>query len=146
MQVGLPKAAGNLRERLSSFVGRDAELEQLREALRCSRLVTLTAPGGAGKTRLAVEAAAALREEHRNGAWLVELASVAKAGELRPPRRARWRRLPSRALSLRDRRRSSSCGTWPAGRWSSSWTTASTSSARRPRWPTPCSERCPASG
>jgi len=84
MQVGLPKAAGNLRERLSSFVGRDAELEQLREALRCSRLVTLTVPGGAGKTRLAVEAAAALREEHRDGAWLVELASVAQAGELAP--------------------------------------------------------------
>jgi hypothetical protein len=49
MQVGLPKAAGNLRERLSSFVGRDAELEQLREALRCSRLVTLTGPGGGGQ-------------------------------------------------------------------------------------------------
>jgi predicted ATPase/DNA-binding SARP family transcriptional activator len=79
-----PKAAGNLRERLSSFVGRDAELEQLREALRSSRLVTLTGPGGAGKTRLAVEVAAALREKHRNGAWLVELASVAKADEVAP--------------------------------------------------------------
>ena len=77
-----PKAAGNLRERLSSFVGRDAELEQLREALRSSRLVTLTGPGGAGKTRLAVEAAAALRDEYRDGAWLVELASVAQAGEV----------------------------------------------------------------
>jgi predicted ATPase/DNA-binding SARP family transcriptional activator len=79
-----PKPAGNLRERLSSFVGRDAELEQLREALRRSRLVTLTGPGGAGKTRLAVEAAAALRDEHRDGAWLVDLASVAQAGEVAP--------------------------------------------------------------
>jgi predicted ATPase/DNA-binding SARP family transcriptional activator len=79
-----PKAAGNLREQLSSFVGRDGELEQLRQALRSSRLVTLTGPGGAGKTRLAVEAAAALREKHRNGAWIVELASVAKAGEVAP--------------------------------------------------------------
>jgi predicted ATPase/DNA-binding SARP family transcriptional activator len=79
-----PKAAGNLRERLNSFIGRDVELEQLREAFRSSRLVTLTGPGGAGKTRLAVEAAAALREEHRDGAWLVELASVAKAGEVAP--------------------------------------------------------------
>jgi predicted ATPase/DNA-binding SARP family transcriptional activator len=78
------KPAGNLRERLSSFVGRDAELEQLREALRSSRLVTLTGPGGAGKTRLAVEAAAALRAEHRDGAWLVELAGVAVAGEVAP--------------------------------------------------------------
>ncbi len=79
-----PKAAGNLREPLSSFVGRDAELEQLREALCCGRVVTLTGPGGAGKTRLAVEAAAALRDEHRDGAWLVELASVAQAGEVAP--------------------------------------------------------------
>jgi predicted ATPase len=68
--------AGNLRERLGRFVGRDAELAQLREAVRFSRLVTLTGPGGAGKTRLAVEAAAALRPEHPDGAWLVELAGV----------------------------------------------------------------------
>ena len=71
-----PVTAGNLRERLGRFVGRDAELAQLREAVRASRLVTLTGPGGAGKTRLAVEAAAALRPEHPDGAWLVELAGV----------------------------------------------------------------------
>jgi predicted ATPase/DNA-binding SARP family transcriptional activator len=72
-----PASAGNLRVRLSRFVGRDAELAQLREAVRSSRLVTLTGAGGAGKTRLAVEAAAALGESHRDGAWLVELAGVA---------------------------------------------------------------------
>jgi predicted ATPase/DNA-binding SARP family transcriptional activator len=72
-----PTSAGNLRARLSRFVGRDAELTQLRAAVRSSRLVTLTGPGGAGKTRLAVEAAAALGEDHRDGAWLVELAGVA---------------------------------------------------------------------
>src|SRR5450631_2148214 len=55
-----PTSAGNLRARLSRFVGRDAELAQLREAVRSSRLVTLTGPGGTGKTRLAVEAAAAV--------------------------------------------------------------------------------------
>ena len=70
-------SAGNLRERLSSFIGRDTELEQLREAVRSSRLVTLTGPGGTGKTSLAVEAAAALRAEYPDGAWLVELAGVA---------------------------------------------------------------------
>src|SRR5271166_4849354 len=70
-------AAGNLRERLSSFIGRDAELEQLLGSVRASRLVTLTGPGGTGKTRLAVEAAAALRAEYPDGAWLVELAGVA---------------------------------------------------------------------
>jgi predicted ATPase len=74
--VPAPMATGNLRERLSSFVGRTAELEELSEAVRSSRLVTLIGPGGAGKTRLAVEAAAALRQEHRDGAWLVEFASI----------------------------------------------------------------------
>jgi predicted ATPase/DNA-binding SARP family transcriptional activator len=74
--VAAPVTVGNLREQLGRFVGRDAELAQLREAVRASRLVTLTGPGGAGKTRLAVEAAAALRQEHPDGAWLVELAGV----------------------------------------------------------------------
>ncbi len=79
-----PPAPGNLKERLSSFVGRDAELEQLREAIRSRRLVTLTGPGGTGKTSLAVQAAAALREEHRDGAWLVELAGVAEPAGVGP--------------------------------------------------------------
>ena len=74
--VPAPMATGNLRERLSSFVGRTAELQELSEAVRSSRLVTLIGPGGVGKTRLAVEAAATLRQEHRDGAWLVEFASV----------------------------------------------------------------------
>jgi predicted ATPase/DNA-binding SARP family transcriptional activator len=76
-----PASAGNLRARLSRFIGRGAELDQLREAVRSGRLVTLTGPGGAGKTRLAVEAAAILGEEYRDGAWLVELAGVASGGE-----------------------------------------------------------------
>jgi predicted ATPase/DNA-binding SARP family transcriptional activator len=79
-----PTAAGNLRERLSSFVGRGDELTQLREAVRSSRLVTLTGPGGTGKTRLAVEAAAGLRAEYPDGAWLVELASVAAPDRVGP--------------------------------------------------------------
>ena len=74
--VPAPVATGNLREPLSSFVGRTGKLEELTEAVRSSRLVTLVGPGGVGKTRLAVEAAAALRQEHRDGAWLVEFASV----------------------------------------------------------------------
>src|ERR1039457_556817 len=84
VRAAAPRAAGNLRARLSSFVGRDAELEQLREAVRSSRLVTLTGPGGTGKTRLAVEAAAALRAEYQDGAWLVELAGVAAPRGARP--------------------------------------------------------------
>ena len=79
-----PVTAGNLPERLGRFVGRDAELAQLREAVRSSRLITLTGAGGAGKTRLAVEAAAALRQEHPDGAWLVELAGVTEPGGVVP--------------------------------------------------------------
>ena len=82
--VPAPMATGNLRERLSSFVGRTAELEELSGAVRSSRLVTLIGPGGVGKTRLAVEAAAALREEHRDGAWLVEFASVTEPDGVAP--------------------------------------------------------------
>jgi predicted ATPase/DNA-binding SARP family transcriptional activator len=82
--VPAPLATGNLREPLSSFVGRAAELQELSEAVRSSRLVTLIGPGGVGKTRLAVEAAAALRQEHRDGAWLVEFASVAEPDGVAP--------------------------------------------------------------
>jgi predicted ATPase len=79
-----PMPAGNLRARLSRFVGREAELRQLREAVRSSRLVTLTGPGGAGKTRLAVEAAATLGDEHRDGAWLIPLAGLVEPAGVAP--------------------------------------------------------------
>ncbi len=71
-----PSVPGNLPEPLSSFVGRDAELGEVGEAIASSRLVTLTGPGGVGKTRLAVEAAARLRDQHPGGIWLIELAGV----------------------------------------------------------------------
>ena len=71
-----PSVPGNLPEPLSSFLGREAELEQVGEAIGSSRLVTLIGPGGVGKTRLAVEAAARLREQHPGGTWLIELAGV----------------------------------------------------------------------
>ena len=75
---------GNLLERLSSFVGRTEELEELIEAVRSGRLVTLIGPGGVGRTRLALEAAATLRQDHRDGAWLVELASVTEPEGVAP--------------------------------------------------------------
>ncbi|MEV5946227.1 BTAD domain-containing putative transcriptional regulator [Streptomyces sp. NPDC051993] len=52
-----PTATGNIRPRLTSFVGREPELAWIQEELRTSRLVTLTGPGGTGKTRLAERAA-----------------------------------------------------------------------------------------
>ncbi|MFF3455824.1 BTAD domain-containing putative transcriptional regulator [Streptomyces sp. NPDC002730] len=68
-----PRSHGNIRPRLTSFVGRDSELRAIRADVTRSRLVTLTGPGGSGKTRLAEEAAPAAAP---HGAWLVELAPL----------------------------------------------------------------------
>ncbi|MGP3968683.1 BTAD domain-containing putative transcriptional regulator [Streptomyces sp. 6N223] len=67
---------GNLRAALTSFVGRDEELRLIAKRLSEGRLVTLTGPGGAGKTRLATTAAAGVADDYPGGVWLVELASV----------------------------------------------------------------------
>ncbi|MGW1842627.1 BTAD domain-containing putative transcriptional regulator [Streptomyces sp. NPDC001966] len=69
---------GNLRPRLTSFVGREPELRSIRADLTRSRLVTLTGPGGSGKTRLAEEAAAHDGQPAPTvtDAWIAELASV----------------------------------------------------------------------
>ncbi|MDA4889999.1 BTAD domain-containing putative transcriptional regulator [Streptomyces sp. MS2A] len=67
---------GNLRARLTSFVGRDGDLETLRADLATTRLVTLLGPGGAGKTRLSQEAAEGAGDTAPDGVWLAELAPV----------------------------------------------------------------------
>ena len=61
---------------LTSFVGRDAELTQLRELLADNRVVTLTGAGGVGKTRLAIQVAAQLAGEFGDGVWYVDLAPI----------------------------------------------------------------------
>ncbi|MEV5544973.1 BTAD domain-containing putative transcriptional regulator [Streptomyces sp. NPDC052309] len=71
-----PRPRGNLRARLTSFVGRDADIEALRADLATARLVTLLGPGGAGKTRLSLETAEAAGDTARDGVWLAELAPV----------------------------------------------------------------------
>ncbi|MFI6628436.1 ATP-binding protein [Nonomuraea fuscirosea] len=68
--------AGNLPAELTSLIGRRAELEQVRQAARRSRLVTLTGVGGVGKSRLALRAAAGLRPQFSGGAWLVQLSPL----------------------------------------------------------------------
>ena len=73
----LDSSPGNLRPALTSFVGREAEVEQVLAALKTHRLVTLTGVGGVGKTRLAVEVATRLADEFTDGVWLFELAAVA---------------------------------------------------------------------
>jgi hypothetical protein len=68
--------AGNLPVQISSFVGRAGELGELATAMQRSALVTVTGPGGVGKTRLAMQAAADQLPSFRDGAWLCELAAA----------------------------------------------------------------------
>jgi predicted ATPase/DNA-binding CsgD family transcriptional regulator len=67
----------NLPVQASSFVGRERELDELEGMLASSRLLTLTGPGGSGKTRLALQTAAHLAEDFEDGVGFVELASLA---------------------------------------------------------------------
>ncbi len=71
-----PGLLANLPVQVSSFVGREAELAELRRLLAVSRVVTLTGAGGAGKTRLAVQVAAGLADGAGDGVWFVDLAPV----------------------------------------------------------------------
>ncbi|TDD41867.1 helix-turn-helix domain-containing protein [Nonomuraea terrae] len=72
----------NLRAELTSFVGKDGDVGAVAGLAMNHRLVTLTGPGGSGKTRLATETARTMLAELPDGAWLVELASVRAGGEL----------------------------------------------------------------
>jgi predicted ATPase/DNA-binding SARP family transcriptional activator len=72
-----PSPTGNLPHLLTSFIGREADIGRVVEAVTGRRLVTLTGPGGCGKTRLALEAGRRLAEGFPGGAWFVELAPLA---------------------------------------------------------------------
>jgi predicted ATPase/DNA-binding CsgD family transcriptional regulator len=80
--MGAARSAGGLRGELTEFVGRRAELAQVRDALAGARLVTLTGPGGIGKTRLALQAAAGAGRAFRDGVWLAELTGLRNPGLL----------------------------------------------------------------
>ena len=66
----------NLPAQLSSFVGRDREIGEIRSLLGAARLVTLTSAGGAGKTRLSLQVAAEVMGDYPDGVWFVELAPL----------------------------------------------------------------------
>jgi predicted ATPase/DNA-binding SARP family transcriptional activator len=72
----------NLPAPLTSFIGRDDDLTRIGTLLTTGRLVTVLGPGGAGKTRLALEAARRHRHEYRDGAWLIDLASVTEPAKI----------------------------------------------------------------
>ena len=67
----------NLPLQVTSFIGREKEMVEVKRLLWDSRLVTLTGPGGTGKSRLSLQVAADFLELYPDGAWLVELAPLA---------------------------------------------------------------------
>jgi hypothetical protein len=68
--------ANNLPQQWTSFVGREKDIAEVKRLLGETRLLTLAGPGGTGKTRLALQAAADVLECYPDGAWLVELAAM----------------------------------------------------------------------
>ena len=101
----------NLPIQLTSFVGRDDDIDALVGALTDARLLTVTGVGGSGKTRLALQAAAEVLPDYPGGVWLVELAEVLDpdlvlptvAGTLGINERHGWSLLDSVTGSIGDR-------------------------------------------
>jgi len=71
-----PRLLNNLPVQVSSFIGRDGELAEVRRLVTTSRLVTLTGAGGAGKTRLGLQVAAGLLDGSADGVWFADLAPL----------------------------------------------------------------------
>jgi predicted ATPase/class 3 adenylate cyclase/DNA-binding CsgD family transcriptional regulator/tetratricopeptide (TPR) repeat protein len=72
----------NLPAQVSSYVGREAEIASVCQAMRDHRLVTLTGAGGCGKTRLGLHAAADELDVHPDGVWYAELAAVGRGSDI----------------------------------------------------------------
>ncbi len=68
----------NLPSQLTSFIGREREMQEAKKLLSFARLLTLIGPGGTGKTRLSLQIAADQLSEFKDGVWLVELAPLAE--------------------------------------------------------------------
>src|ERR1700694_3524602 len=76
LRVSTAVVSQHLPVQLTSFVGRDVQLTQLRELRAENRVVTLTGAGGVGKTRLAIQVAAGMAGEFGDGVWYVDLAPI----------------------------------------------------------------------
>lgn len=72
-----PQLPNNLPQQVTSFIGREKEIAEIRSLMERTRLLTLTGTGGCGKTRLSLQVAADLLENYPGGVWLVELAPLA---------------------------------------------------------------------
>jgi predicted ATPase/class 3 adenylate cyclase len=66
----------NLPTQLTSFVGREKELADVKKLLQSAHMLTLIGPGGTGKTRLSIQAASELLDRYPDGVWFVELAPI----------------------------------------------------------------------
>ena len=69
----------NLPIQLTSFIGREQEIDEIKDLLRSARLVTLTGAGGTGKTRLAMEVAKQTGEQFPDGVWLIDFVALPEA-------------------------------------------------------------------
>jgi predicted ATPase/DNA-binding winged helix-turn-helix (wHTH) protein len=76
VSAAIGAATNNLPQQLTSLIGREADLANIKARLGSHRLVTLTGSGGVGKTRLAIEAGRSLLDRYRDGVWLAELAPL----------------------------------------------------------------------
>ncbi|MFJ3841020.1 AfsR/SARP family transcriptional regulator [Streptomyces sp. NPDC090054] len=95
-------ARTNLPAALTPLLGRERAVAAVRELLATRRLVTLTGPGGVGKTRLAVESATGLETAFRDGVWLVELAAAARSPRAGGPPTTEVAEAVATALGIRD--------------------------------------------
>jgi len=73
-------ALHNIPAQMTSFIGREKELAEIKQSLSENRLVTLTGSGGAGKTRLCLEVGSQSLNQFPNGVWLAEFADVTDPG------------------------------------------------------------------
>ena len=73
------QALGNVPLALTSFIGRERELVELKTLLATNRLLTLVGPGGIGKTRLAMQLGAEVQDAYRHGIWFADLVPLADA-------------------------------------------------------------------
>jgi predicted ATPase/class 3 adenylate cyclase len=80
----LDATPNNLPTQTTTFIGRQHELARAAELLKTTRLLTLTGPGGSGKTRLALHLAADVLDRYPDGVWLVELAPVTDPAAVAP--------------------------------------------------------------
>ncbi|MBC8023538.1 MAG: winged helix-turn-helix domain-containing protein, partial [Burkholderiales bacterium] len=72
----IPARRHNLPSQLTSFIGREQDIADVRQCLAAKRLVTLTSVGGTGKSRLSLQVGAQVVEEFADGVWFVELAPL----------------------------------------------------------------------